>query len=107
MAGMDERKDAMEAKYAHNEQLDFQTEARCCKLFGLKIAEKLGLEGEEAQSYAMDVVAANLEEAGFEDVFRKVRPDLNARDIEYTEHWLNVTIDECLAEARKQLAEES
>ena len=105
MTGLDDRKDAMEAKYAHEEQMDFATEARCCKLFGLKIAEKLGLDGEEAQSYAMDVVSANLEEPGFEDVFRKVRPDLEAKNIEYTEHWLNVTIDECLTEARKQLAE--
>ena len=107
MTGMDDRKDAIEAKYAHEEQMDFQTEARCCKLFGLKIAEKLGFEGEEAKSYAMDVVSANLEEAGFEDVFRKVRPDLDAKNIEYTEHWLNVTIDECLVEAKKQLAAES
>ena len=105
MTGLDDRKDAMETKFAHEEQLDFATEARCCKIFGLQIAEKLGLSGEEADKYAMDVVAANLEEPGFEDVFRKVRPDLEAKGIEFTEHWLNVTIDGCLAEARKQLAE--
>lgn len=106
MTGLDDRKDAMEAKYAHDEQLDFATEARCCKLFGLKIAEKLDLEGSEAESYAMDVVKANLEEPGFEDVFRKVRPDLDAKGVEFTEHWLDVTISECLAEARKQLSAE-
>ena len=105
MTGLDDRKDAMEAKFAHDEQLDFATEARCCKLFGLQIAEKLGLEGEEAESYSMDVVAANLEEPGFEDVFRKVRPDLEAKGVEMSDHTLNVTIEECLAEARKQLAE--
>ena len=105
MTGLDDRKDAMEAKYAHDEKLDFDTEARCCKLFGLKIAEKLGLEGDEANAYAMSVVSANLEEPGFNDVFRKVRPDLEAKGIEMSDHLLNVTIDECLAEARKQLAE--
>jgi len=105
MTGLDDRKDAMEAKFAHDEQLDFATEARCCKLFGLLIAEKLGLDGDEANSYAMDVVSANLEEPGFEDVFRKVRPELEAKGIEFTEQWLNVTIEECLIEARKQLAE--
>ncbi|MFK7840114.1 MAG: DUF1476 domain-containing protein [Bdellovibrionales bacterium] len=105
MTGMDDRKDAMEQKYAHEEQLDFQTEARCCKLFGLKIAEKLGLDGEEAQSYAMDVVAANLEEPGFEDVFRKVRPDLADKNVEISDHVLNTMIEEALAEAKKQLAE--
>lgn len=105
MTGMDDRKDAMEQQFAHDEKLDFQTEARCCKLFGLKIAEKLGLEGEEAQSYAMTVVAANLEEPGFEDVFRKVRPDLAENNIEISDHMLNVLIAECLTEARKQLAQ--
>lgn len=105
MTGFDDRKDAMEAKYAHDENLDFQTEARCCKLFGLNIAEKLGLDGDEANAYAMTVVSANLEEPGFEDVFRKVRPDLEAKGVDMSEHVLNVTIDECLAEARKQLTE--
>ncbi len=104
MTGLDDRKEAMETKFARDEKLDFETEARCCKLFGLKIAEKLGLEGEEANAYAMNVVAANLEEPGFEDVFRAVRPDLEAKNIEMSDHALNVTIDECLAEARKQLA---
>ena len=106
MTGLDDRKDAMEAKYAHDEKLDFQTEARCCKLFGLKVAEKLGLDGDAAHRYAMNVVSANLEEPGFEDVFRKVRPDLEEKGVEFTEHWLNVIIDECLVEARKQLAAE-
>lgn len=106
MTGFDDRKDAMEAKYAHQETMDFNTEARCCKLFGLKIAEKLGLDGEEAKKYAMDVVAANLEEAGFDDVFRKVKPDLEAAKIEMSDHILNVLIDECLEEARTQLASE-
>jgi len=105
MTGLDDRKDAMEAKFAHDEQLDFATEARCCKLFGLQIAEKLGLDGDEADSYAMDVVSANLEEPGFEDVFRKVRPDLEAKGAEMSDHLLNSLIEECLVEARKQLAE--
>lgn len=105
MTGLEDRKDAMEAKYAHDEKLDFETEARCCKLFGLNIAEKLGLDGDEANAYAMSVVSANLEEPGFEDVFRKVRPDLEAKGVDMSDHVLNVTIDECLAEARKQLAE--
>ena len=107
MAGLDDRKDAMEAKYAHQEAMDFNTEARCCKLFGLQIAEKLGLDGEEATKYAMDVVAANLEEAGFDDVFRKVKPDLEAKGVDLSDHVLNVMIDEALTEARKQLSQES
>ncbi len=106
MTGLDDRKDAMEAKYAHDEQLDFATEARCCKLFGLIIAEKLGFEGAEADSYAMDVVTANLQEPGFDDVFRKVKPDLEAKGVDVTDHWLDVTIEQCLQEARKQIKPE-
>jgi len=106
MTGMDDRKDAMEKKFAHEGAMDFKTEARCCKLFGLVIAEKLGLSGEEAQSYAMDVVSANLEEPGFDDVLRKVRPDLDAKDIELSDHVLNTMLDEALAEARKQISAE-
>lgn len=107
MTGMDDRKDAMEQKFAHSEQLDFKTEARCCKLFGLQIAEKLGLEGDEANAYAMSVVSANLEEPGFDDVFRKVKPDLEAKNVEISDHVLNVMIEEALAEARKQLTSEA
>ena len=104
MTGFDDRKDAMEAKYAHDVQLDFETEARCCKLFGLKIAEQLGFTDEEAKAYAMSVVSANLEEAGFEDVFRKVRPDLKEKGVDVSDHMLNVWMEESLIEARKQLA---
>ena len=106
MTGFDDRKDAMEAKYAHTQQLDFEVEARCCKIFGLQIAEKLGFEGDEANAYAMSVVAANLEEAGFDDVFRKVKPDLEEKGVEISDHLLNTMMDECVSEARKQLAGE-
>lgn len=106
MTGLDDRKDAMEAKYVHEEQLDFAVEARCCKLFGLKIAtEHLGLDGADADNYAMEVVEANLEEPGFEDVLRKVRPDLAAKGIEISDHVLNTELDKCVAEARAQLNE--
>jgi len=104
MTGLDEREAAFEAKYAHEEQMDFATEARACKLFGLIIAEKLGFEGAEADSYAMDVVEANLEEAGFEDVFRKVRPDLDGKDASLSDHELNVLMDQALAQAKAQIA---
>ncbi|MGB0718996.1 MAG: DUF1476 domain-containing protein [Bdellovibrionales bacterium] len=103
MTGMEDRQDAFEKKYAHQEQLDFAVEARCCKLFGLIIAEKLGLSGAEAQSYAMEVVESNLEEAGFDDVLRKVKPDLAAKGVEMSDHMLNVELDKALAEAKNQL----
>ena len=76
MGSFEERESALENKFAHDEQLDFNTEARCCKLFGLWMAEQLGLEGADASTYAAAVVESNLEEAGFADVIRKVRADI-------------------------------
>lgn len=105
MSAFDDREKAFEAKHAHEQQVDFSTEARCCKLFGLVIAEKLGLTGDEAQAYAMQVVEANLEEAGFDDVLRKVRPDLDAKGIEISDHALNTALDSALAEAKEQIAQ--
>lgn len=106
MTTFDERQGGFEGKFAHEEKWDFDVEARGCKIFGLKIAEKLGLDGQDAQNYAMEVVAANLEEPGFDDVLRKVKPDLDVGKVEITEHALNVLLDKALLEARDQIREE-
>ena len=103
MTAFEDREEAFEKKYAHQAQVDFEVEAKCCKIFGLRIAEKLGLEGAEAQSYAMEVVNSNLEEAGFNDVLRKVKPDLEAKGIEISDHMLNVELDKALAEAKTKI----
>ncbi len=101
----DDREKAFENKHAHQEQLDFAVEARSCKLFGLWIAEKFGLEGADANTYAMEVVESNLEEAGFEDVYRKVRKDLDAKGVELSDHMMSTEMNRFVAEAKKQIAE--
>lgn len=106
MTAFDDRKDAFERKYAHDEKLGFDVEARCSKLFGLWIAEKLGLSGAEASAYALEVVESNLEEPGFEDVLRKVRGDLEGRGLEISDHMLHIELDKALAEAKKQIMEQ-
>jgi hypothetical protein len=78
MAGFDERKDAFENKFAHDEELRFKATARRNKLFGLWAAEQLGKSGADAEAYAKTVVLADFEEAGDADVIRKVRKDLEA-----------------------------
>lgn len=103
MTGFDDRKDAFENKYAHDEKLSFELEAKCCKIFGLWAAEQMGLTGPEAEAYAKEVVMANLEEAGFDDVFRKVRPDFEAKGLDISDHLMQTEIEKALAEARKQL----
>jgi hypothetical protein len=78
MTTFDERKDAFERKFAHDEELRFKALARRNKLLGLWVADKLGKTGADADAYARSVVLADFEEAGHEDVFRKVRSDLDA-----------------------------
>ena len=105
MSGFEDRERSFESKYAHEEKLGFETEAKCCKLFGLWAAAELGLEGDNAKIYAMEVVESNLEEAGFEDVFRKVRADFDQKNLDVSDHVMRVEMDKCLAEARRIIAE--
>ncbi len=77
MSTFDNREQAFEAKFAHDEEMQFKAQARCNKLLGLWAAEKLGKTGAEAEDYAKTVVVADFEEAGHEDVVRKVAADLD------------------------------
>jgi hypothetical protein len=106
MTGFEDREKAFENRYAHQEKLSFEVEARCCKLFGLWAAEKLGLEGPDAHTYALEVVESNLEEAGFEDVLRKVRADFEDKSVEVSDHIMRTQLDQCLNEAKKQIMEQ-
>ncbi|MEX0328805.1 MAG: DUF1476 domain-containing protein [Ruegeria sp.] len=78
MTTFDERENAFEAKFAHDEEMQFKAQARCNKLLGLWAAEKLGKSGSDAEDYAKTVVIADMEEAGHEDVVRKVSGDLGS-----------------------------
>ena len=77
MTAFDDRRNAFETQFAHDEDLRFKATARRNKLFGLWIAGRLGKSGDEAEAYAKSVVLADFEEAGDGDVLRKVRQDLN------------------------------
>ena len=78
MTTFDDRKDAFEKKFAHDEELRFKATARRNKLLGLWAAEQLGKAGPDAETYAKSVVMADFQEAGDDDVLRKVRADLEA-----------------------------
>ncbi|MCB1840363.1 MAG: DUF1476 domain-containing protein [Alphaproteobacteria bacterium] len=104
MTTFDEREQAFEKKFAHQENLDFAVGAKTSKIFGLWAAEQLGISGDEAQAYAQSVVSANLEEAGFEDVIRKVRKDFDEKGLTISDHLMRVELDRALAEARKQVS---
>jgi hypothetical protein len=107
MSGMDERAKGMEGAFAHNQELEFKATVRRNKALGLWVAEQLGKTGEEAQNYAKEVVKSDFEEAGHEDVYRKVKGDLEAAKVDISEHVVRTKMDQLLADARKQVMAES
>ncbi len=98
-----DRKDAFENKFAHDAELRFKAEARRNKLLGLWAAEKLGKTGDEAEAYAKEVIAADFEEPGDEDVFRKVRGDFDAAGIDQSDHQIRRTMDELMVQAAEEV----
>ena len=76
MSTFDDRQQAFEAKFAHDAEMQFKAEARRNKLLGLWAAELMGKSGDAAAAYAIEVVKSDFEEAGDEDVFRKLSGDL-------------------------------
>ncbi|MEO0676528.1 MAG: DUF1476 domain-containing protein [Pseudomonadota bacterium] len=103
MASFDDRADAFENKFAHDAQMQFKAEARRNKLLGLWAAELMGKSGDEAQAYAMEVVKSDFEEAGDEDVYRKVSGDLGDKAEEAV---IRAKMSELLVEAKAQLVAE-
>jgi hypothetical protein len=105
MSTFDKRQEGFEKKFAHDEELRFKAGARRNKLLGLWAAEKLGKTGDEAEAYARTVVAADFEEAGDDDVFRKVRKDFDAAGVDQSDHQIRRTMDELMATAIEQIRE--
>ncbi len=103
MTTFDERESGFEAKYAHDEAMQFKAQARANKLVGLWAAELLGKSGDAAEAYAMEVVKSDFQEAGLEDVLRKLAQDLGDRA---TEAAIRDKMAQCLAEAKAQLMPE-
>jgi len=103
MTTFDKREKDFEKKYAHDEELRFKATARRNKLLGVWAAEKLGLAGPEADAYAKAVVMADFEEAGDDDVFRKLRQDFDAKAVAQSDHQIRRTMDELMEQAIAQI----
>ncbi|WP_417318925.1 DUF1476 domain-containing protein [Emcibacter sp.] len=103
MTQFEDREQTFEKKYAKDEENEFKIVARRNKLLGLWAAGLMGLDGDAASAYAKEVVEADFEEAGHEDVYRKVKGDLDAKGVEVSEHQLRREMEDKLAEAREQL----
>jgi hypothetical protein len=100
---MDKRQKGFESKFAHDEETLFKANARRAKLVGLWAAEKMGMTGDEAAAYAKTVVVADLEEAGAEDLFRKIRADFDAKKVDQSDHQIHRHMDEMMAVAIEQI----
>ncbi len=96
---MKDREEGFERKFAFDEELRFKATARRNKFLGLWAAEKLGKSGEDAEAYAKSVVIADFEEAGDEDVFRKVRKDFDNAGVDQSDHQIRRTMEELMARA--------
>lgn len=104
MTTFDDREHAFEAKFAHDADMQFRAEARRNKLAGLWAAGLLGKTGDEANDYAMSVVSADFEEAGSEDVVRKLATDLGSKA---GADEIRTKLGELLAVAKAQLMTEN
>ena len=104
MSTFDDRENAFENKFAHDAQMQFKAEARRNKLLGLWAAERLGKSGDDAAAYAREVVKSDFEEAGDEDVFRKVSGDLGDKA---SEAEIRGKMIELMAVAKGQLMDEA
>lgn len=104
MSTFDERKDAFENKYAHDAEMQFKAEARRNKLLGLWAAGVMGKSEAEAEDYSKEVIKADFQEAGEEDVFRKISTDLGGKT---SEAEIRDQMQALLTEAKAQIMDES
>jgi hypothetical protein len=106
MTTFDKREDAFEKKFAHDAELQFKAEARRNRMLGLWAAGLLGKSGADADAYAKEVIAAEFQEAGDDDVFRKVRADFDAAGVAQSDHQIRRTMDELMQKAIDQIRTE-
>jgi hypothetical protein len=106
MTTFEDREKGYERKFAHDQELKFRATARRNKMLGLWAAEQLGLSGEEAQAYAKEVIKADLEIPGDDDVFRKMRRDFDAKGVQKSDHQIRSKIVDLMGVAISQIEAE-
>jgi hypothetical protein len=103
MTQFDDRERAFEAKFARDEEMQFRVLARRNRLIGEWAAALMGLNEAETEAYAKDVIRADFEEAGDEDVIRKLLGDLTGAGVDVDDSKIRETLGHKLVEARRQL----
>jgi hypothetical protein len=105
MTQFDDREKAFENMYARDQEMQFKIIARRNRLLGMWAAKKMGLTQTEAESYAKDVIRADFETAGDDDVVRKLLGDLISAGVEIDEGAIRQALDHKTVEARRQFVE--
>lgn len=103
MSGFEERESASETKFVLDAAKEFKSEARRNKKLAYWLAELMGLETDAVEKYALSVIAADMEEAGDEDVFRKLRKDIDAAGLQISDVELRAKMAKYLDEAREDV----
>jgi len=103
MSGIEDLGKGHEGKFVHDSDLEFKAQARRNKLLGEWAAKLMGLSGDAVAAYAKEVVISDLEEKGDDDVFRKIRNDLDGKNVEMSDHRIRREMEELLATARDQI----
>lgn len=106
MTTFEDREKSFEAKYHHDEELNFKIGVRRNKLLGLWAAEKLGITGADAQAFAKEVVQSDFEKPGDDDVVEKLMGDFAARNVEITEHAVRHEMEQLIAVAKAEIMKE-
>ena len=103
MTTFDDRERAFEAKFAHDQEMQFKIVARRNRLLGLWAAKQMGLSDVEAETYASEVIRAEFEEAGDEEVVKKLLGDLTSAGVECDESRIREALEHKNVEARRQM----
>jgi hypothetical protein len=107
MTNFEDREKGFERKFAHDEELKFRATARRNKLLGMWAAAEMGITGDAAQGYAREVIKADLEQPGEEDVFRKIRKDFDAKGVQQSDHQIRRKMSDLMSEAIAQIEAEA
>lgn len=107
MSTFEDRERAFEAKFARDEEMQFRILARRNRLLGEWAARLMGLNEAESESYAKDVIRADFEEAGDDDVVRKVLGDLTSAGVDADESQIREALGHKTVEARRQIIEQT
>lgn len=102
-SGLNDREEAFEAKFKHDEEMQFKRTVKAVKIFGRWAAAQLGLTGAEAEAYAGTVVEADFSEPGLNDVLKKVAGDFTAKKIIVSDHMIKAQLDLALRTATEAM----